>query len=44
MAPDYLLPIADADPLTQIKNITTLFATIPTLELVMLKPFNPILG
>ena len=44
MAPDYLLPVADSDPLTQIKNIITLFSTIPTLELVMLKPFNPILG
>ena len=42
--PDYLIPIADADPLTQIKNIATLFTNIPTLELVMLKPFNPILG
>ena len=44
MVPDYLLPIADADPLTQMKSIISLFATIPTLELVMLKPFNPILG
>jgi hypothetical protein len=44
MAPDYLIPVADADPLTQIKNIVTLFSHIPTLELVMLKPFNPILG
>ena len=30
-APDFLLPIADADPLTQIKNVVTLFSTIPTL-------------
>lgn len=44
MVPDYLLPIADVDPLTQMKSIVALFATIPTLELVMLKPFNPILG
>lgn len=43
-APDYLIPVADADPLTQIKNVLTLFATIPTLELLMQKPFNPILG
>jgi hypothetical protein len=26
------------------KNITTFIASIPTFELVMLKPFNPILG
>lgn len=44
LVPDYLIPIADADPLTQIKNIATLITIIPTLELVMLKPFNPILG
>ena len=44
IAPDYLLPIAEADPLTQIKSIITLFSTLPTLELIMLKPFNPILG
>ena len=30
IAPDYLLPTADADPLTQIKNIITLFSMIPT--------------
>jgi hypothetical protein len=44
LVPDYLLPVADADPLAQIKNVVTLFANIPTLELIMLKPFNPILG
>lgn len=42
--PDYLIPVADADPLAQIKNVLTLFSTIPTLELLMQKPFNPILG
>lgn len=42
--PDYLLPVADSDVLTQMKNVVTLFATVPTLELVMQKPFNPILG
>ena len=31
MCPDYLIPVADADPLTQIKNVTAFIATIPTL-------------
>lgn len=44
LAPDYLIPFADSDPLTQLKNIVTLICQIPTTELVMLKPFNPILG
>lgn len=44
MAPDYLQPIADADPITQIKNVISLIYSIPTLELILLKPFNPILG
>lgn len=42
--PEYLMPVADCDPLQQMKNIVTFIATIPTLELLMQKPFNPILG
>lgn len=41
---EYLLPVADADPLTQMKHVMTFIATVPTLELLMQKPFNPILG
>jgi hypothetical protein len=44
IVPDYLIPVAEADPLTQMKSIITLVSTLPILELVMLKPFNPILG
>jgi len=31
-------------PIEQIKRVTAFLATLPTLELIMGKPFNPILG
>jgi hypothetical protein len=42
--PDFLMRCADCDPLTQMKNITAFLASLPTLEVRMQKPFNPILG
>lgn len=33
-----------AEPLEQIMNVTAFIASVPTLELIMQKPFNPILG
>lgn len=43
-APSFLKPIANEDPFTQIKSVFSFIASVPTLELIMQKPFNPILG
>lgn len=42
--PELLIPVADATPLEQMKKVITFIVTIPTLEILMQKPFNPILG
>ena len=43
-APKYLKPVADADIYTQMKAVVGFAVTLSPLELIMLKPFNPILG
>jgi hypothetical protein len=44
MSPEYLKPVAESSPLAQIKNIMGLILQVPALNLLMQKPFNPILG
>ena len=43
-APKYLKGVAEADVVTQMKAMVGFQMSVPPLELIMQKPFNPILG
>lgn len=43
-APKYLKPVATADVVTQMKAVIGFMMSVPPLDLIMQKPFNPILG